>query len=390
MMSRFAPITSVVPGEADLFCALAARSKGALVFTNDSDLLLYDLGSRGAVCFLQSIQVVESHDSRRSTACHILTASVLHPRDITKRLGLQSLGHLAFQINRDSHVSFNTAIRRAVEKPTADAVTWLQKYDVQKDFRDASSLQENSLPQSLEHYLDPRVSELVLRTKSNSEARDGLIFLPLLLEDPFRTSAWVAARPIRMLGYQCLDIRSDCLPFTLTENVGRESASVVEIVGLSNAGSDTEIAVVKLLDEIEGARKTCHGIGGDILFWRVFALMWTHTWLTKQHKKAPSESDIAHTLCGSKGEHRTWSFIHLMAQVHGVLYSLSMLRQILVYNKAVQEQVLSSTLQKLVDTLCGLPALSELLISDRELGQHMAKYRIENILSIFSQAIHEE
>ncbi|KAI3000604.1 hypothetical protein CBS147346_6958 [Aspergillus niger] len=46
----------MVPGEADTYCAHVARLTGCAILTNDSDLLLHDLGKRGSVVLLDSIE----------------------------------------------------------------------------------------------------------------------------------------------------------------------------------------------------------------------------------------------------------------------------------------------------------------------------------------------
>jgi len=49
-------MVEIVPGEADSYCARYLKQSGGIVFTGDSDLLVHDLSSVGAVCFFKDIE----------------------------------------------------------------------------------------------------------------------------------------------------------------------------------------------------------------------------------------------------------------------------------------------------------------------------------------------
>lgn len=56
-VSKFGAVLSLVPGEADEWCARDCRAEGGFALTSDSDLLLYDLGLHGSVVFFSDCEI---------------------------------------------------------------------------------------------------------------------------------------------------------------------------------------------------------------------------------------------------------------------------------------------------------------------------------------------
>ena len=118
--SKYAQRTNLVPGEADFYCARAARNCGGTILTNDSDLLVYDLGPNGAVAFLSEVQLTGDEPIGRQLAgCEVLKASIWRPNVIAEKLGLPDLRHLAFSISQDPHVTMTEALQHAKRSPKA-------------------------------------------------------------------------------------------------------------------------------------------------------------------------------------------------------------------------------------------------------------------------------
>lgn len=166
--SQYASRTRLVSEEADASCARVAREEeGGIILTSDSDLLVYDLGSNGAVTFLANLHlIVEDPMTRRAASTETLRISVLRPKNIAERLGLSDLSRFAFEISRDPHVTINEAVRRAKRSQSnAEFEEFMKMYDLD------SKTVGMSLPKSadsgldLAHYqhFDPRVSTFYMQ-----------------------------------------------------------------------------------------------------------------------------------------------------------------------------------------------------------------------------------
>ncbi|KAI4146515.1 MAG: hypothetical protein L6R39_003434, partial [Caloplaca ligustica] len=116
--NQYAAITTVVPGEADPYCALAARNLDATILTSDSDLLVYDIGPKASVMFFNQI----STSPGEAVLDTVLQANVFVTAAIAKRLQLPNLHRLAYEIKADPTVSFAEALRRAKSPVKDDAL----------------------------------------------------------------------------------------------------------------------------------------------------------------------------------------------------------------------------------------------------------------------------
>ena len=85
----------MVPGEADPYCAQRAKRIGAIILTNDSDLLLYEWGNESLVIFFQDLDFLTTEPtSPDSSEFQQLSAQVFSPYKITQHLRVPSLLHL--------------------------------------------------------------------------------------------------------------------------------------------------------------------------------------------------------------------------------------------------------------------------------------------------------
>ncbi|KAL8938978.1 MAG: hypothetical protein Q9216_003604 [Gyalolechia sp. 2 TL-2023] len=112
--SKYASVASIVPGEADPYCALAARDEGGgVILTSDSDLLVYDTGIHGSsVVFFNSIELFAS-ETKAGHPNSVLRANIFHPPSISKRLNLPGLQRLAYEIKSDPSIGLSEALSRA-------------------------------------------------------------------------------------------------------------------------------------------------------------------------------------------------------------------------------------------------------------------------------------
>ncbi|KAL8645156.1 MAG: hypothetical protein Q9210_006865, partial [Variospora velana] len=205
--SRYSSITDVVPAEADVYCALAAFKLGGTILTSDSDLLVFSIGPKASVVFFNTLSI--SALDGDPAAGSILKANAFNTAELAQKFQLPNLHRLTYEIKTDPTLSFSDALRRT-KTPVAHPV----------NFR--AFVEEYALPSSSSYaatpitsidskpaFLDPRLSELILQLRSSpSQAADEIIvYLPLFLDDPTRSSAWAVSACIRHHTYSLLATR---------------------------------------------------------------------------------------------------------------------------------------------------------------------------------------
>ena len=380
--SEYASVTAIVPDEADPFCAGAACKNGGIILTSDSDLLVYDVGQHGAVAFFSQLEVGKDKESLRY--CEIFRASVSQPLEIAQRLGLKDLKQFSFELLRDPSISLTEIVRRAkqqVPEPLPqDASTQKTFHEYCKDYeikmfdfkpkttKEVVLIGENEKPQ----FLDPRISELILTRLSLPS-----FYLPLLVEDPSRASAWNISRDLRQLAYSCLNFNtSDSITGSIMEysrRGDRIEPDVIQTLPKKKTVSYTN----KLAAGLETFTSLFHEYSNAII-WKTFALSEILHQCAETQKKPPSRSALASQFTGQVNRKITWPHIHLTAQIEAVLYSVRMLSQILHHTRTIITEPETSTspvnqpssndcFSRLSAILNTLPPLSQLLPSRLEL-----------------------
>ncbi|KAJ5994660.1 hypothetical protein N7451_010384 [Penicillium sp. IBT 35674x] len=306
----WAKITTMVPGEADLDCARITKLTGSAVLTNDSDLAVHDLGQHGALVLLNSLEFLD--DTPDSTPSEIRGLRI-HPHEICVRLGLRSLQRFAYELTQDPHRGFSDLVRRSKEDLGTESVIgfdeFLQEYLDDPDQH--TSLQGVSSALTL----DPRVSELFWQYK-----------LP-------ETYCWGKGRIYRALGYSLLNLAQPTarrFP-AIHEFVRRGRRIVPEQVTLSQVKA---IALdLDLLSRRLHLARSVFGSEAQPSFWVMFALSEIYR-NSSSNTTIPSASKLEHFLAhGFAGKCTEWADLHLLAQIHAVLYSLRMLKQLLGVTK---------------------------------------------------------
>lgn len=364
--SDYAFVTAVVHGEADSFCAQAVHECDGVILTNDSDLLVYDLGTHGKVAFFNQL---EFRFVSTPVSCNVLQAAVCQPSEIARRLGVKDIRRLAFEINRDTHITLLEAISRTTRSAGGfssegsieddyDYGKFCQGYRLGRDSPDMLT-QETVNPVndlSSSQFLDPRISELVLSYTSSP-----LMYLPFLLDDPSRSSAWTVSTGLRLLAYSSLiPTGSPSLSGTILE-YGRRGLKIEQsIINLLQYDELIHYAT-RVLKKL----RKCMNIFAEYphaLRWRVFAVCEIFKWQIKTGKKPPSK-DMMATAWGKVQDGRlSWNAVHFYAQIEGILYSLRMLKQILDH-LATLPATLGSTKHSLQSSNGSLPyELSELWV----------------------------
>jgi hypothetical protein len=363
--SPYASRTRIVPGEADDSCALYAKNlPKSIIFTSDTDLLLFDYHAETLVVLFQ--------DAASPTG---LKAHA--PHQIAEKLRLKRLVPLAYAIQQRSSEGMEDLVRDArnldsdsplymefSRRYTADVITpmYLEKHpDLQL------SLQE----------LDVRVSEVVHEAMLGS---NGLpVYLPLLVEDPNQASAWNMGQDLRTLAYSLV------APTSSKVREYRRKAQGISPQDISPFSATDMDAPAKEWEERVGAVLKW-GEAKNIsrpLLWSLLAL----SLVVGELNTPPSLALISRVLNGDFDN--TWGFVQLAARMQAALYSLRMLKQVTAIWLKVNQQDQSNLhqiLSNLQTSMSDFPAISNLFIvpgqEKRLLADHeQLKELVEEIFS---------
>lgn len=321
----WAGITVMVSGEADIECAQVSKLTGSAVLTNDSDLLVHDLGPHGAVVLFNSMRMLQDTPGLVEPKIRGLR---LHPKELSDRLGSFSIQRFAYELTEDPHQSFVELLRRSkqdfltVERSSA-YMDFLREYQ-----RDEPIKAENK--RSVQT-CDPRVSELFWQYEQPEVyccAEQPHMYLIPLHEDHSRRCAWEQGRFYRAIGYSLLNL-SRSAPHELPvvhEFVRRGARIVAEQVTLS--GAKTTASNLGILQRRLDLAQMTFGQNTQFSFWILFAL--SEIYRDPSNTTAiPSAIHLERFLTkGFMGNRTEWADIHLIAQIQAVLYSLRILKQL--------------------------------------------------------------
>ena len=366
--SKYASVTEVVPDEADPYCARAARESGGIILTSDSDMLVYDLGDHGAVAFLNSLEFHTAiSDHADSILCKSIKAAICRPRDLARQLDVESLQRLCFEIKEDPHITFPTALQLA-KLPTAkpwELQAFLEQYETSSlstGFPPGSSNEQTHLP-------DPQTSDTLLQAVLFPH-QSLWTSLPILLDNPSKTSAWTPSASLRGFTYAYASRTSRNhhrrinLVLEHSRKGNRIAAEAVQI--LSKA--ETIAYASALSARIQTPRKAFPHVP-YVLSWRLFALYEVLAWYDDTGKSPPSKNVFVHALTGTAASMWGWEDMHLEAQVQGVLYSLRLVEQTLRDKRLEGKFADLEAFSELAEVLKGLPEVGELLPSRLELAR---------------------
>ena len=365
--TRYGPLTELVSGEADPFCAEFARSKACVVLTSDSDLLVFDLGPESTVAFFRDID--ECMDAPQT-----LKALIYAPAQISQTLGLPvefGLSALAFELAMDPHLPTNKLLHQAM---TASAVTRLpgeyEQFKAQYTWKfSASAIDSAPFPQNL-HCLDPRVSELVLQclrsslhdkgdeddaqVESRASENDPVMFLPPLLDSWKRVNAWETSTLLREVAYCLIQLVSKHRSPTITE--------YARVISTSSSGRSINVPSISqfeehctmLLSVLDTLRE---GLADYGLIWIMLSLYWD----VERSESSGKESVALQVLQNETDQQGTidpssWNVVHLFAQIQATYYSSRVLQQIVAFVRQ-ETRTAPRMVQELFEALSSLPPL---------------------------------
>ena len=370
LTSKYKAITSVIPGEADAYCAHFARKHGGIILTSDSDLLVHDLGEAGRVILFKDIDSIHLPSKGKC-----LKVQQYQPFAIAAKLGLPNLVSLAYFMSEDNHCTFADATKLAKERHagTREFTDFREQYD---SLPILSSLAVEYLSASkrpvfgLLSQLDPRISELVhqiimKQTCSAGEGRTLDMYLPFLIDDPTRTSAWRAGSSIRTLAYSLLQALDPGIAHI--HEYERKGTRVAYTALPLCSINDAPTRIKQVMEDFGGTPSLVSQIGRrPITEWRLRAARSVTLSNLENGKATSTASDLVRLVTSNREGVLSWTYIHTSAQLQAVLYSFRLLLQVtrvvLAFsNEPPREGLHIPILEGLVAMLGDLPSLTELL-----------------------------
>ncbi|KAF7713554.1 Uncharacterized protein PECH_000574 [Penicillium ucsense] len=388
----WADLTVMVSGEADIECANVSKITGAAILTNDSDLIVHDLGSDGSVVFLHSVHLIdedgtESQLQSRSDLSQSyktrISAMRLHPTDLARRLGIHDIQLFAFHLNEDPHLGFAELVRRSNQRERLESPSYT---DFMREYEQVAECSASAVHLLALGDLDPRISELVWQYQRRDvycNVGNPHIYLGILVEDSSRRCAWGFGTFYRILGYSLLNkaYPSDARFSTVSEFTRRGARVFAEQVTLSSA--KTALADLKTFQESLQLARDAFGPNDPSTFWIMFALADIYCDVDNQASLPDAETLERFLTKGFQGQRTEWTDIHLCAQIHAVLYSLRILQQLL---RVLPESKYLSEMDR--RALEDLPPLHILIPSRQEMlrrfeGKGRARDLIESLFATF-------
>lgn len=397
--SKYAAVCTVVPGEAEVYCAAAAKQSGAIVLSNDSDLFVHDLGFNGSFVFLSSaeLRANDDHDEGlREDICQTIRLSIFRPRDIAERLGLDNLQQLAYEFQRRHSQTLPEALENAKKHQGGEHEGFqyfVEQYITEPSVSESQQFSQESLARISSHgrLLDPRVSETICQLESKAQQTVHASLL-CLIEDPARSSAWLVSSSHRYFAYSiygtfCNDQTEASSPVIIELTRRGQSFAADEIPIFSYDGLvDFALRLHKQLDEYRSQFSELH----KPLVWRLYALSQVYHWYLNTSRTPPSREALTRAMTGRHKRRPSWDDIHLSAQIQAVLYSLRMIKQMLGYTAAFPNTFSDPVLQNLATVLADLPNMALLIPSDLELAAQMSDSDVDDILNKLAAILQEE
>lgn len=255
----------------------------------------------------------------------------MQPSQIASRLGLEDFKDLAFVISRKASITLPKAIRLA-KKPLKDSATraFEKGYDISLSYSERMTTSKMSFGAnvSIGQYLDPRISEVASQSPLPS-----FIFLPFLIDDPSRASAWKVSRKLRIFAYSLFNFRDPETRLDEISEYGRRGNRITE----DHVTLFSMMKTLTFANALTGTLDSCKRLFSHLPedgIWRIYALREVVNWYIDEEKEPPSNTAMIRVLLGAAKAHLSWNDIHLSAQIQAVLYSLRMIAQILNHLKA--------------------------------------------------------
>ncbi|KAL3413207.1 XPG domain containing-domain-containing protein [Aspergillus fumigatus] len=374
----WADVTIMVAGEADMHCAYLAKLTGSAVLTNDSDLILHDIGPHGSVVLLHSLELENTYSAPSKDVP--LQAVQLHPASLARRFGLADLLRLAYELKLHPNSGLMELIRLAKEtlgpQGSADYLEFSEEY--------TKGPEHEQWGIANSHHLDPRVSELVWQYETqdiNSWDEYPRFYLAILNEDHTRRCAWDSGLPYRVLGYSIFNASRPPSRRSrfIDEFVRRGGRIARDTLAIRDAGWIAE-QMTSFYTRLSVVRDALGENATTTKLWRIFALCEVYGWGDSGSPLPRTKLFSRFLNFGYMGDRAGWADIHLTAQVQAVLYSLRIMRQLIGFTTTANDLML-----RMQDALMSLPPLHELMrtrfemvneyLTDDAAGEFLKRYK---------------
>ncbi|TRX88898.1 hypothetical protein FHL15_010241 [Xylaria flabelliformis] len=392
------PLVKVVSGEADMFCAEDIRRHGGVLLTSDSDLLITDLGPDGTVSFFTDVVAADRSDKSQG-----LMACKFSLHIINDTLGLNNVGgisRVAFEAVY-CRTSFNEPLKRVKignnnnndNNPESSGFhAFKQEYSMKEYLPMDHPVQE------ILSILDPRISEVIIQTvllddngtvpdDSSGEKSRGpetlSMFLPIMIEDRSRKSAWTMSAVTRQLAYGAMQtIAARMFPVVIEYRVLEASNSLmgrqIDVLGPEETLERCSL-LAETLDQLAGR------IPDTNMQWLAFAIYQDVIWSTSEQRSPMSASIInkGKDVFNDEDEY-SWDMIHFAAQMQASFYSLRMAKQVL--DVVASLRTLPPPMRDLRERLSHLPIIAEWPTVET-MSNVLATAREANIMSIITDML---
>ncbi|KAG9192986.1 hypothetical protein G6011_11720 [Alternaria panax] len=307
--SPFSSKTKTVPGEADDWCALHAKENArSLIFTSDTDLVLYDYTPDTLIVFLHDADVPAG-------------IKAYSPDDIGKQLQLKSLVPFAYALleNQQDSTKLLTQTARLVKQTSKPYIDFATRYVTKIVLPSFMTDSPNSPLDLGMPTVDVRVSEFLYQALDGAESL--FVYMPLLVEDPNQASAWNVGHDIRTLAYSIPLSRKG---HTVVHEYRRKAQGITvqQISPYTHTDVQTPLAALERQTRSLTEWAVAKSVTPDLL-WSLFGL----SFVLAEVNTPPAIPLVQRVLNGEFDN--TWAFVHLTARLHAALYSLRMLSQII-------------------------------------------------------------
>ncbi|KAK5131091.1 hypothetical protein LTR08_001309 [Meristemomyces frigidus] len=344
--SEYADRTFVVPDEADRFCVAAARQAclddvvlGVAIFANDSDLFVFDSGSATRVIPLNDLA------TRQEGNVSILTGIEVWPASLARNFVRPDLIEVAWHLASHPKTSITECVNLMHPGEPPNSLEWqefFKSYQLDDQPQVLHKVRTDGAQRKLLNSLDARVSELVHQAKADNGMNTSAVFymfLPSLLEDPDKASAWLVGGDLRGVAYEIVLMASACPNADIWE-YKRRAAGIAPSM-FRAWSSETLNPRFAQFSQLLQAGLELHKLGNDgetincptVEQWRYTAMQFALVAHIIQGWHLPSREEIVLVL--TERQHTLWSVVHLSAFYQAAFYSLRILHQVMRYVKTV-------------------------------------------------------
>lgn len=353
--SRFGTAVTVVPAEADTYCAdeaMAYESRTgqmATIITNDSDLLIQASGAQTRIMLLSGLTRSRTPEGMR------VEANVFFPAQLAAAAGVENLVPTAFFMSQDYHLSFDAAVAKAKKSNLDTNAEFLAfQTELQKPHYNTSKFPD-TINQALQQ-MDPRIAELAHQTMPgfpHSPGDSANMFLVPLFEDVGRFSAWAAGQDIRDTVYRMV-LSGSANIRGVNEYMRRGTTCAPEPHPPSPGWKQDLMRYSQMLSDVKAFLEPYEATTAQRF--NYIAMYYTISALATRGSRMLSRGEVIRVL--AKGKLRSSQELHAAAMCQAALYSLRILKQLLVLEKA--KGGMSKDLEPLSNLLVEMPTLAEL------------------------------